>query len=146
MFLPVINYESTVSSAMAVEATGAFSSQGNVNLDIGTDSNYEEEIILPIHEGAGASASTVNIEHVDLYVWTAEKNARFKELAREEAIRDLPLDELAELEFLSRLRRVEKYPRSADEILWGRRQEKLTLGLVSALQAYVEFHKFSGGS
>jgi hypothetical protein len=131
---------------MAVEAAGGFSSQANVNFDIATDSNYQEEIQLPFREGFAASDSTINVEHVDLHVWTAEKNARFKELAREEAIRDLPLEELAELDFLARIRRGEKYPRSADEILWGRRQEKLTLGLVNALEAYVEFHELSHSS
>jgi len=73
--------------------------------------------------------------------WSAKKNVRFKELARAEAMRDLSIIEQAELEKLTRLRRFEVYPRSADEILWERREQSITGRLLSVLKEYVEFHE-----
>jgi hypothetical protein len=88
----------------------------------------------------GSASSGLKVNAIPIERWDAEKNSRFKTLAREEALRELSIEELADLERLTRLRR-ERYPRSADEILWQRRQQKLTQTLVEALQAYVEFHE-----
>jgi hypothetical protein len=85
------------------------------------------------------------VEPVTIERWTAEANLRFKELARNEALRDLSVEEYKELEALTRLRRFEKYPRSAEEILWQRHQQQLTQGLVKALEDYVEFHETTRG-
>jgi hypothetical protein len=88
-----------------------------------------------------SSGSGLNVEVNEIGQWNAEKNGRFRKLAREEALGELSIEELAELEALTRLRRAVIYPRTADEILWQRRQQSLTRNLVRALQAYVEFHE-----
>jgi hypothetical protein len=90
---------------------------------------------------SGATTEPIMVE-----TWSADKNIRFKELARDEALRELSIEELAELDSLTRLRRFAKYPRSAEEILWQRRQQNLTRALVRALQEYVEFHHPSGNT
>lgn len=76
--------------------------------------------------------------------WNPQREFRFKELSRSEALRELSIDELAELETLTRLRRHAKNPRTADEILWQRKQSRLTRDLVQALQNYVGFHEIAG--
>lgn len=78
--------------------------------------------------------------------WSAEKNARFKELACMEALGDISVEGLAELESLTRIRRFARYPRSADEILWHRHQQNLARRLVQALKDYVEFHEAARGA
>jgi len=86
--------------------------------------------------GSDAAVEAVVTQH-----WSAEMAQRFKDLSRVEALGELTIQELAELETLTRLRRSTKYPRTADEILWSRRQNSVTSGLVMAVQKYVEFHK-----
>lgn len=86
----------------------------------------------------GSSNQIIELERP--VVWGALANARFKELSREEALRDLSAAETLELDELTRLRRMAKYPRSAEEILWQRRQQKVTDALVNALKVYVDFH------
>jgi hypothetical protein len=97
-------------------------------------SRLESAIAKPIVSGLHVPVSPLDC-------WDAENNLRYKELARDEALRELSIEELAELETLTRLRRFAKYPRSAEEILWERRQQKVTHGLVQAVQTYVEFHE-----
>jgi len=97
-------------------------------------SRLESIIAKPIVSG-------LRVPMIPVERWDAEKNLRYKALAKDEALRDLSIEELAELETLTRLRRFAKYPRSADEILWERRQQKVTRGLVQAVQTYVEFHE-----
>jgi hypothetical protein len=73
--------------------------------------------------------------------WNVGKNAEFRKLAEKEALGNLTPEEALELDSLTRLRRQKNYPRTADEILWHRRQQKLTRGLLEALKDYVEFHE-----
>ena len=72
--------------------------------------------------------------------WGADANIRFKELARKEVMNDLTPAEWAELDSLAALRRQAKFPLSADQILWQRKQSALTKRLLEALKEYVEFH------
>ncbi len=50
-------------------------------------------------------------------------------------------EEWAELDTLMALRREAKFPLSADQILWQRKQKSLTDNLLIALQKYAEFHE-----
>lgn len=98
------------------------------------------EVVAEYSFGAqSGSNQTVVFDTVE--TWSPAKNIRFKELARAEAIRDLSIGEILELDDLTKLRRDTKHPRTADEILWQRRQQKLTNKLLDALVDYVEFHK-----
>jgi hypothetical protein len=110
-----------------------------ISLQAATNANRAETKV-----GISKSNSTSSgliLEPAVVEGWTAQKNLRFKELSRKEALEDLSIEELSELNSLTRLRRFKKFPRSADEILWQRRQQKLTRGLLRALQDYVEFHE-----
>jgi hypothetical protein len=82
-----------------------------------------------------ASSVFCDAEH-----WDSDKGRRFRELALRESLGTLSTEELADLELLTQLRRSEKYPRPADEILWHRRQRNVTRDLLHALRTYVEFH------
>ena len=73
--------------------------------------------------------------------WSPAFKGRFAELVRKEALSQLTLEELAELESLTELRERTVYPRSASEILWERKSQKVTKELMKALEAYVEFHR-----
>jgi hypothetical protein len=128
-----------LTSAVFVDTPDIVSSGSNVLVESACESNRAEAFANNM--GTRSGASGISVEALESNHWSAEKNARFKELARDEALRELSAEELAELESLTRLRRQEKYPRSPHEILWQRRQQKLTRSLVEALKAYVEFHE-----
>jgi len=128
-----------VSSAMALAAPDVVTSGAATVVEAVAQSNTLEACVGGNQVGFGVSG--LEAEAVDVGHWSATKNARFKELARNEALTGLSIEDFAELETLTRLRRFEKYPRSADEILWQRRQQKVTRGLVEALEAYVHFHE-----
>ena len=134
-----------LTSSMVAEASNVVSSSGlnavveNVSESNGTNTLFEEP-----QRDSGSSGTTVQTAAPDH--WDAEKNERFKDLARGEVLRELSVEEEAELERLTWLRRVEQNPRPADEILWQRRQQKLTHGLVEALRAYVDFHETTHNS
>jgi hypothetical protein len=132
MTVPV---EKMTSSEMRFVFPDAKSSGVNVSFDVIPQSN---QLSTPVQDSE-SSERTFNAPFAEK--WNAESNARFKELARAEAIRDLSVEELAELNALTRLRQAEKYPRSADEILWQRRQHNVTRNLVHALTTYVKFHE-----
>lgn len=74
------------------------------------------------------------------HTWGAEANIRFKELARKEMMNNMTAVEWAELDSLAALRRQAKFPLSADQILWQRKQSALTQKLLEALKEYVDFH------
>ena len=139
MIAATIRATTVLTSALVAEVPDTVSSEANTHVDVPFESNGLK-VFVPVPE-AGTVTCAMVIEVPEAECWTAEKNARFKELARDEALRDLSVEELAELESLTRLRRLEVYPRSADEILWQRRQTRLTQGLVQALEAYVDFHE-----
>ena len=124
---------------MAIAAPNAVTSESSTRVQIAVQSNKPEAVTEALE--VESAAFGLRVEAVDVDHWSAEKNARFKELARNEALGETSVAESAELESLTRLRRFEKYPRSADEILWQRGQQKLTRSLAQALEAYVEFHE-----
>jgi hypothetical protein len=90
----------------------------------------------PLSQAVVAGWQMTAIETVS---WNSKKNQRFNHLSREEAFRDLSIAELAELNYLGRLRRTALNPRSADEILRQRRQQQLTQQLTQAIERYVDF-------
>ena len=138
--LPVnqtIDSDSFRSSATRI---AAIQSASSVSAVIVTPSSSNAALVTDLEFGNQYS-SNQTIEFQPANVWDASANIRFKELAREEALRDLTAAEIFELEELTRLRRIAKYPRSAEEILWQRRQQKITDTLLDALKDYVDFHQ-----
>jgi hypothetical protein len=73
--------------------------------------------------------------------WSEAEQIRFRELAIEEAVGELPPEELVELEQLTALRRAFEHPRSGDEILWEFEQRRRTRDLLQTLRRYVEFYE-----
>lgn len=144
MIVAVLSANALISSGMSTSLPDAVSTETDARVEYVAQSNAMKAMVGEVEEEAEESARIIQVGGGDF--WSAEKNARFKELAREEAVRDLTVEEYKELEELSRLRRYEKHPRTADEILWQRRQQKLTRDLVEALKAYVEFHEPPGCS
>ena len=124
---------------MVVAIPGALNFSSNTCMATATQTNRAEAISEQLKVSSIASGMTVKA--IEFVRWSAEKNLRFKELARNEALQELSIEELAELESLTRLRRFEKYPRSAEEILWQRRQQDITRALVQKLKEYVDFHE-----
>jgi hypothetical protein len=133
--------DTVLSSAIITAEFNVMCSTLDTSVQIAAQSNIPEVSI----DKSGGSSSGVSLTAgiVDVERWSAEKNVRYKELSRNEALGQLSVEELAELDSLTRLRRFKKYPRSAEEILWQRHQQKLTRNLVQALQTYVEFHETS---
>lgn len=129
----------SVNSALVVREMGVRTSTMNVAFDFEVQTNSPTASVDAHTNESGKLVEIVG--QWDAGMWTAEKGQRFRELARRESLGDLPVEEQAELEELTRLRRSVKNPRSADEILWERRQNRVTNELVRALQNYVEFHK-----
>lgn len=139
MMLRVSTAGTILSSAMVAAVPNTVSSMPSIQIATITGANKPEAIVScfqmePVVPDRRIKPLVVN--H-----WSSEKDTRFRELVRKEALQEVSVEESAELEVLTRLRRAEKYPRSADEILWQRRQQSLTRDLVQALQAYVEFHE-----
>jgi hypothetical protein len=134
-----ISANTVLGSAMVIAAPDAVTSGMRACVEIAAESNKPEAVAGRFK--VETIAPRVSVQAANLDHWSAEKNARFKELSRNEALRELTIEEQAELESLTRVRRFEKYPRSADEILWQRRQQQLTRSLLQALHEYVEFHE-----
>jgi hypothetical protein len=134
--IATLSANTLLSSALATTSINGVSSELIPHVEMAGESNKPDAPLFHIE-----STTRLSVEPVEVDSWSAEKNTRFKQLAREEALRDLSIEEIAELEHLTSLRRFETYPRSADEILWQRHQQKLTRQLVQALQAYVQFHE-----
>lgn len=108
---------------------------------VGAKANLPRVVFSSFTGVRGSSSRVIRVSPIAQ--WNGKTNARFNELARKEALGGISIGELAELESLAALRRSEKSPRTADQILWDRRQEKITHDLIQALQAYVEFHETS---
>lgn len=134
-----ISAKTLISSTMFTVGTEAVTSEFSVVPAVIAQSNLTS--ISPENFGFSPTGSDNAVEAVATQHWNAEKAQRFKDLSRIEALGVLTVKELAELEALTRLRRFTKYPRTADEILWNRRQNSVTSGLVQAVQKYVEFHE-----
>jgi hypothetical protein len=129
-------WNSALTTALSATPVSASVSERSVEIKIPAHSNKVEPVVPTFKTESPRIVRACAVEH-----WTPQDDARFKELLRNEALRDLSTVELAELESLTRRRRIEKNPRSADEILWQRRQQSLTRNLVRALRAYVDFHQ-----
>jgi len=129
-----------LAAAAATMAVNAVTSAEHAPVAIHASAELEERLVAFKSESENR-ADSVTLKTSDEIRWTPHAAARFEELSRAEAFGELSAEELRELELLTRLRRFEKYPRTADEILWTRRQRNLTRGLVHALEKYVEFHK-----
>ena len=122
-----------LSSAMVVMAPSEPSKS-----EIQPAKQFTNGIDLMTHSGLPGPKLLVIAHSTDR--WDETSVVRFRHLARKEAGGKLVAEELAELEDLTRLRRT-TFPRTADQILWQRRQRNLTQLLISALEAYVEFHE-----
>ena len=123
---------------------GAISNGSNINVENDFFTSALESNI-PVLQKSAVTITPVE-STFDADRWDAEKNSRFKVLARKEALEDLSVEEFSELESLTRLRRLKLYPRTADEILWQRGQQKVTQGLVQALKAYVKYYEPKSGT
>ena len=134
-----LNADAVSSSPIITAAYDVMSSSLNVSVPIDAQSNFSEVTVESLD--LSSTNASISTEILDVQHWSAEKGQRYKQLTLNEAFGKLSIEELSELETLTRLRRSEKYPRTADEILWHRRQRNLTQGLVQALQTYVEFHE-----
>jgi hypothetical protein len=131
--------ETRVNAALVVHETGAVTSNTNIIFDFEVQSNTAiVNVDVQTNENDKFVAFT---DQWEIATWTAEKAQRFRALAVKESLEELPIEEQAELEGLTRLRRSAKNPRNADEILWERRQNRVTNELVQALQNYVQFHE-----
>ncbi len=134
MSIQVLTARAFASSLLAISVTDSVTTDSLVPVE--SISQCESSVKAPI--STSAMATSVKANHNE--TWSAKKNLRFKELVRAEALGKIGIEEIAELEKLTRLRRFEKYPRSADEILWQRQQQKLTQQLLQSLEEYVDFH------
>lgn len=134
-----ISAKTLLSSTMFAVGTEAVTSEVNFVPAVIAQSNLTS--ITPHSFGFSFAVSEKAVEAVATQEWNRQTAQRFKDLSRIEALGVLTIKELAELETLTRLRRSAEYPRTADEILWQRRQNSITSGLVQAVQKYVEFHE-----
>src|ERR1019366_8458672 len=110
MTVATISVTTVLTSALVTEAAELVSSGANMHVELPLETN-ELKAFVPTWQAA-TGICPMTIEAVDSDCWTAAKNVRFKQLARDEALGDLSVDELAELNSLTHLRRHEVYPRS----------------------------------
>lgn len=130
-----------VNSALVVQDMGAMTSTTKIDFGFEVQTNA---MTISVDVQTNETDVFVNaMNHWETETWTAGKGQRFRELALKESLDELSIEDQAELEELTRLRRSAKNPRTADEILWERRQNRVTNDLVHALQNYVEFHETS---
>jgi hypothetical protein len=134
-----ISVDTVSSSVISTVEFNVVTSTLNTTVEATAQSNMPEISIKDLNANSTGISFTNEIS--DIERWSAEKGQRFRELALNESLGELSIADMAELEALTHLRRSEKYPRSADEILWHRRQQNVTKSLVQALQTYVEFHE-----
>jgi hypothetical protein len=135
-----VSAAASVSSALVLSTTQVIACERTISVPYNLVSNSN----TTLWNSSNVNSSCLVLGPVFHQKWTAEANLRFKELAHKDAMDQLTAREWAELDSLSALRREAKFPLSADQILWQRRQNALTEKLLSALKEYVEFHNFSG--
>jgi hypothetical protein len=133
-----VSVAASVGSALMLSATQAMSSETKLSLPYSFVSNS----ITTLWDSSKVQSSSSILGHVVHQTWSAQANIRFKELARKDVMDELTAREWAELDSLSALRRQAKFPLSADQILWQRKQKAVTENLLNALKVYVEFHDF----
>lgn len=125
-----------VGSALMINAIGGMSSGMKHTVEFGFFSNST----VGISHISDIRSSSLILESKQREGWTAQKGLRFKELIRKNAAGQISIPELAEFKSLSALRRREKFPLNADQILWQRKQDIITDKLLSVLKEYAEFH------
>lgn len=135
-----VSVATSVGSALLLSATQVMSSPTTISFSYDFVSNTNTTFWDPL----SAHSSSLVLGPVVHQKWSAQANLRFKELARKDVMDQLTASEWAELDSLSALRRQARFPLSADQILWQRKQNALTDKLLSALKEYVEFHNLSG--
>jgi hypothetical protein len=134
-----ISVGASVGSALMFSAAQIMSSDATVSLSYNFVSNSSAVFL----DSSKIQTSSLFLGSIVHQKWGAEANLRFKELASKDVMDELTAREWAELDSLSALRREAKFPLSADQILWQRKQNALTDKLLSALKEYVEFHNIS---
>jgi len=131
-----VSVAASVGSALALSASQFMASGTTVSIPYSFVSNLSSTSL----DSSKIKQSSLTIGAAFHRTWSAEANIRFKELARKEVMGDVTPSEWAELDSLAALRRQAKFPLSADQILWQRKQSALTQNLLEALKEYVEFH------
>lgn len=134
-----VSFAATVGSALVFSAAQAMSSETSFSLQY----SYVSNSTAILWNSSSVQCSSLAVYPTLHQKWGAEANIRFKELANKYAMDQLTAREWAELNSLSDLRRQAKFPLSADQILWQRKQNALTDKLLSVLKEYVEFHDLS---
>jgi hypothetical protein len=135
-----ISVAASVGSALVLSATQVMSSGASISIS----SNIVSSSSNTFWNSSNIQRSSLSLNSVVHQKWSAQANIRFKELARKDAMDELTAREWAELDSLSDLRRQAKFPLSADQILWQRKQKSVTQNLLNAIKEYVEFHDFPG--
>jgi len=139
----IINPDGVSSSNVALVESNVVSSGLSIVIPCLVESNFQ----ISINEHSQPSNNGYSVgERDDLVTWHAGNGKRFDELSLKESFENLSPDELAELNQLTRMRRAAKYPRTADAILWERKQRKITSRLIQALTEYVEFYEPTRGA
>jgi len=127
-----------VTSALVLTATDVTASRLSIDASCLLQSNSS---MFAAFGSVNSRSHTLVQSAEEPKIWKAEYNQRFEKLSRKEARDELTVAELAELEELTKLKRAKKSPRTADEILWHRKQQALTDSLLESLKKYVEFHE-----
>lgn len=133
-----VSAAASVGSALLFSAAQAMSSETKLSIPYSFVSNSTTTLL----DSSSIQRSSQALSSVVHQNWSAQANIRFKELARKDVMDQLTAREWAELDSLSALRRQAKFPLSADQILWQRKQKAVTENLLNALKEYVEFHDF----
>lgn len=144
MKLPRVGALTVSSSAMILALPNVEASRSDSRAPQVIETNESHDLWSPHDIESSNTQRVIDVPIVEH--WDPGKNGRFRTLAKKEALSELTPEEAVELESLTQLRRQEHHPRSADEIIWHRRQQKLTRTLLEALKEYVEFHEGSRGS
>jgi hypothetical protein len=133
-----IDAPALMTSALVLTTSDMMASQLNIDVSALMQSNSSR---FSLFSSDNSRPYSLNKEVEVVKLWKAEYSQRFQKLSRMEAREELTIAELAELEELTQLRRVKKFPRTADEIIWQRKQQALTNSLLESLKKYVEFHE-----
>jgi hypothetical protein len=126
-----------VGSALVLNTASGISNETRISISYSDSSNSPA-----IRSPSTGETSSLELMRKPHRKWNADANIRFKELARKDALEELTAEEWMEFDLLSTIRREAKFPKSADQILWLRKQKAVTQELLAALRKYAEFHKF----
>jgi hypothetical protein len=129
------DYVRAIEAAVATDVSGAeFSTLERI-----TVSDFSTELVPDDKQSKATEIRDGIIPPIE--EWTRAREQQFTKLVEKEAIGKLTVDEKAEIERLSFLRRGLKNPRTGEELLWEYEQRKITRNLVEALTQYVHFHQ-----